>query len=372
MTRPPQGLRLVSLTKRFGESVAVDSFNLEVRAGELLVLVGPSGCGKSTLVRLIAGLDHPSEGDVWIGGRRVNDLEPGERDVAMVFQSYALYPHMSVAGNLGFGLKARGAPRLEVRRRVTEVAGALGLDDLLNRRPAQLSGGQRQRVALGRALVRAPGVFLLDEPLSNLDARLRLRTRDGIAELQRKLGTTMIFVTHDQSEALSLGERVAVMNAGRLHQVGSPTEVYDRPHDLFVAGFLGAPRINLAHLQRNDAGSLAGGPFTLEERWPWPDATLAVRPEDLYPAPSPSDADLFASIVRIEPLGSEQLVHLRTEPEASQGGDAGHGELTWVMRSPPAQRFTVGDRLPLAVHWERTHMFGPDGTRVVEWDGRAR
>ena len=232
---------LRGVEKRYGDVVAVRPLDLEVQPGELMVLVGPSGCGKSTLLRLIAGLETATSGEVWIGGRRVDEVEPGARDVAMVFQSYALYPHMTVARNLGFGLRMRGTPRAELERRVAETAAALGLAELLERKPGQLSGGQRQRVALGRAMVRDPGVFLFDEPLSNLDAELRLRTRDEIAALHRRLGTTMIFVTHDQVEALSLGQRVAVMDRGRLQQVGTPDEVYRRPGNLFVAGFVGSP-----------------------------------------------------------------------------------------------------------------------------------
>ena len=276
VSRAGQGVVLRGVEKRYGDVVAVQPMDLEVRPGELMVLVGPSGCGKSTLLRLIAGLEAPASGEVWIGGRRVDEVEPGARDVAMVFQSYALYPHMTVARNLGFGLRVRGTPRAELDRRVAETAAALGLGDLLERKPGQLSGGQRQRVALGRAMVRDPGVFLFDEPLSNLDAELRLRTRDEIAALHRRLGTTMIFVTHDQVEALSLGQRVAVMDRGRLQQVGTPDEVYRRPGNLFVAGFVGSPPINRIPLSRDDGGRLAGGPFALAGPSGPDRATLAV------------------------------------------------------------------------------------------------
>ena len=255
VTQTPRGVVLKGVEKRFGDVTAVAAVDLEVRAGELLVLVGPSGCGKSTLLRLIAGLEEPTAGEVWIGGRPVNDVAPGDRDVAMVFQSYALYPHMTVAQNLGFGLRVRGAGRAEVAERVERTADVLGLGELLLRRPGQLSGGQQQRVALGRAMVRDPGVFLFDEPLSNLDAGLRLRTRDEIAALHRRLGTTMIFVTHDQVEALSLGQRVAVMDQGRLQQVGTPRRIYRRPGNLFVAGFVGSPPINQLSLARDPGRS---------------------------------------------------------------------------------------------------------------------
>ena len=291
MMQEPQGVVLKGVEKRFGEVTAVAAVDLEVRAGELLVLVGPSGCGKSTLLRLIAGLEEPTAGEVGIGGRPVNDVAPGDRDVAMVFQSYALYPHMTVAQNLGFGLRVRGADRAEVAERVERTADVLGLNELLDRRPGQLSGGQQQRVALGRAMVRDPGVFLFDEPLSNLDAGLRLRTRDEIAALHRRLGTTTIFVTHDQVEALSLGQRVAVMDRGRIQQVGTPREIYRRPGNLFVAGFVGSPPINQLHLTTRD-DRLSGGPFVFPGRSPHPAATLGVRPEDLTitvsPPPTPA------------------------------------------------------------------------------------
>ncbi|MXX54346.1 MAG: ABC transporter ATP-binding protein, partial [Gemmatimonadetes bacterium] len=283
--------------------------------------------------------------------RCVDDVPPGDRDVAMVFQSYALYPHMTVAQNLGFGLRVRGARRAEIETRVGEVATVLGLSGLLSRRPGQLSGGQRQRVALGRAMVRDPGVFLFDEPLSNLDAGLRLRTRDEIAALHRRLGTTMIFVTHDQVEALSLGERVAVMDRGRVLQVGTPNEIYRSPGDLFVAGFVGSPAINRLTLMRDGGGHLAGGPFRLAGDWPFDDATLAVRPEDLtLNAPH---ADFEAAVIRVEVLGSEQRVHLDGPDDAA-----------WVARVPPTLRVAAGEGIGVSVAWERAHLFGPDGRRA--------
>ena len=364
VTRAPQGVELRGVEKRYGEVVAVRGLDLEVRPGELVVLVGPSGCGKSTLLRLIAGLVAPTAGEVWIGGRRVDDVEPGARDVSMVFQSYALYPHMTVAGNLGFGLRVRGTPRDEIERRVADAAAALGLSDLLARKPGQLSGGQRQRVALGRAMVRDPGVFLFDEPLSNLDAELRLRTRDEIAALHRRLGTTMIFVTHDQVEALSLGQRVAVMDGGQLQQVGTPEEVYRRPRNLFVAGFVGSPPINRIPLARDDGGRLVGGPFALHTPADLDRATLGVRPEDLAVAAGagrvPSVAggataagDFRAAVLRVEALGSEQRVHLD-----------GPGDAAWVARAAPALRVAPGDRVCVSVAWERSHLFGQDGRRA--------
>ena len=397
-TPSPRGVTLSGVEKRFGAVTAVDAVDLDIRAGELMVLVGPSGCGKSTLLRLIAGLEEPDGGDVRIGERRVNDVAPGDRDVAMVFQSYALYPHMTVAQNLGFGLRVRGTNRDEIDERVNRTAGILGLDDLLSRRPGQLSGGQQQRVALGRAMVRDPGVFLFDEPLSNLDAGLRLRTRDEIAALHRRLGTTMIFVTHDQTEALSLGQRVAVMDGGRILQVDTPDEIYRRPANLFVATFVGSPPINTLRLSSDGKGGLAGGPFRFAagrrgsapahpgfapghsssppghsgsapeppDSAPAPPdtATLAVRPEDLAiaPVPPPGDATATppragtgfgATVLRVEALGSEQRVHLD-----------GPGGAAWVVRESPSLRIAPRDRVHVSVDWSRTHLFGPDGDRV--------
>ncbi len=384
MTPSPRGVTLSGVEKRFGAVTAVAAADLDIRPGELMVLVGPSGCGKSTLLRLIAGLEEPDGGEVRIGERRVNDVAPGDRDVAMVFQSYALYPHMTVAQNLGFGLRVRGTNRAEIEERVNRTAGVLGLDDLLSRRPGQLSGGQQQRVALGRAMVRDPGVFLFDEPLSNLDAGLRLRTRDEIAALHRRLGTTMIFVTHDQTEALSLGQRVAVMDRGRILQVDTPDEIYRRPANLFVATFVGSPPINTLRLSSDAKGGLAGGPFRFAAMRigsaPEPPgsapahpgsapespdtATLAVRPEDLAiaPVPPPGDATATplragagfgATVLRVEALGSEQRVHLD-----------GPGGAAWVVRESPSLSVAPRDRVHVSVDWSRTHLFGPDGNRV--------
>ena len=355
MTREARAVALKGVRKRFGDVTAVANVDLEIRPGELMVLVGPSGCGKSTLLRLIAGLEERDAGEVWIGDRCVDEVAPGGRDVAMVFQSYALYPHMTVAENLGFGLRVRGAGTAATEARVSEVAGVLGLRGLLARRPGQLSGGQQQRVALGRAMVRDPGVFLFDEPLSNLDAALRLQTRDEIAALHRRLGTTMIFVTHDQVEALSLGQRVAVMDRGRVQQVGTPHEVYRRPANLFVAGFVGSPPMNRLPLVRDRDGRLAGGPFVFPGPFPHREATLGVRPEDLTlapPGPGPNP-EFTATALRVESLGSEQRIHLE-----------GPGEAAWVARAPSALDVTAGDRVAVSVAWQRTHLFGADGGRI--------
>ncbi|HEY5564340.1 MAG TPA: sn-glycerol-3-phosphate ABC transporter ATP-binding protein UgpC, partial [Rhodothermia bacterium] len=232
------------VTKRFGSVTAVDDLTLEIHDREFLVLVGPSGCGKSTVIRLLAGLEDLTEGNVYIDDLRVNDLPAKDRDIAMVFQSYALYPHMSVFDNMAFGLRMRGTPKDEIRRRVTEAADILDIEDLLKRKPAQLSGGQRQRVALGRAIVREPRVFLFDEPLSNLDAKLRVQTRTELSKLHERLGTTFIYVTHDQVEAMTMATRLAVLKDGILQQVGTPEDVYFRPDNVFVAGFIGSPSMN--------------------------------------------------------------------------------------------------------------------------------
>src|SRR5438093_10284258 len=246
------------VTKKFGDVAAVNDLNLDIADGEFLVLVGPSGCGKSTALRMIAGLEEITSGMLKIGDRVVNDLAPKDRDVAMVFQSYALYPHMSVRDNLAFGLKLRKVPRAEIERRVNETGKLLELSPLLDRKPKQLSGGQRQRVALGRAIVREPKVFLMDEPLSNLDAKLRVQTRAEILRLHRRLGATMIYVTHDQVEAMTMGDRIAVMRDGLLQQAGTPQDLYSSPANLFVAGFIGSPAMNLAAAKTSDAGVIFG------------------------------------------------------------------------------------------------------------------
>ncbi len=354
----PPGVELRSIEKRFGDVVAVAALDLTVAAGELLVLLGPSGCGKSTLLRIIAGLTDPTAGEVLIDGKPVNDVACGDRDVAMVFQGYALYPHMTVAKNLGFGLKVRGMAKEAVARRVGEVAEQLHLSELLERRPGQLSGGQQQRVALGRAMVRNPGVFLFDEPLSNLDARLRLRTRNEIAALHRRLRTTTIFVTHDQTEAMSLGQTVAVMKDGRLQQVGRPREVYETPANLFVAQFLGSPPINLVRLSAESPTAYARGPIQVPRQWP--DAreiTVGARAEDLRVVADEDDgcADFRAVVVRVESLGSENRVHV--ENPAGSGAD-------WVVRTRPTVEVEVGQEVGIAVAWPRTHAFDERGLRL--------
>ncbi|MDH3223135.1 MAG: ABC transporter ATP-binding protein [Gemmatimonadota bacterium] len=351
-----RGIALRGIEKRFGETPVIRGLDLDVSPGELLVLLGPSGCGKSTLLRLIAGLEHPTAGTVEIGGMVVNELAPAARDVAMVFQSYALYPHMTVAQNLGFGLKSRGLDRGDINRRVAATAQTLELADLLDRRPGQLSGGQQQRVALGRALVREPGVFLLDEPLSNLDAGLRIKTRDEIASLHRRLGTTMVFVTHDQMEAMSLGQRIAILDQGRLQQIGTPEAIYQAPANLFVAGFIGTPAINRAALAPGDGGSLRWGHIQIASPWADGPGTLAVRPEGLSRAAA-GPGDFAAEVTRVEALGSETIVHLALPQELSSEGQ------DWTLRAGPSESFQPGESIEVCVDWSRCHLFDPSGVR---------
>src|SRR3954447_15172125 len=286
-------VRFDHVTKRFGAHVAADAIDLEVHAGECLVLLGPSGCGKTTLLRLVAGLERLDAGAIWIGDRRVDALAPAQRDVAMVFQNYALYPHLTVFDNLAFPLRTRRVARDEIARRVREAAARVGLVDLLARRPAQLSGGQQQRTALARAIVRNPTVYLMDEPLSNLDAQLRLQTRVELKRLHRELGTTMIYVTHDQGEAMTLGTRIAIMKAGAIEQIGTPLDLYQRPVNTFVATFLGSPPMNVI------GDALNGVPVQ-----------LGIRPEDVEIATTAADGWHAARVVVVEPMGSETLVTL--------------------------------------------------------------
>jgi ABC-type sugar transport system ATPase subunit len=322
---------LEGVSRVFGNGhAAIRSLDLEIPDGELLVLVGPSGCGKSTLLRMIAGLEPLTSGRIRIGSVDVSDVPPQARDVAMVFQSYALYPHMTVRGNLAYGLSVRRVDRRTAYARVDRVARALGLETLLDRKPSQLSGGQRQRVALGRAIVREPKVFLLDEPLSNLDPALRLQARSEISRLHRELGTTMVYVTHDQEEALTLGARVAVMRAGVVEQAGPPLEVYARPVNTFVARFIGAPAMNLIETPvptlSVPAGTVAG-----------------VRPHDVV---ADADGPLEATVEQVEPRGADAIVHLRLAP-------AGIPIVAVITGAPPAR----GARVRLRMDRSRLHLF---------------
>jgi multiple sugar transport system ATP-binding protein len=361
---------LRGVTKVFpGGATAVDHVDLEIADGELLVLVGPSGSGKTTVLRLTAGLEELTEGEIRIGGRVVNDVHPMDRDIAMVFQNYALYPHMTVAENIGFGLKLHGVKKRELAERVAQAAEALELSDLLKRKPAQLSGGQRQRVAMGRAIVRDPAAFLMDEPLSNLDAKLRVQMRTQIQRLQHELGTTTMYVTHDQVEAMTMGDRVAVMRDGVLVQVDTPQALYDRPADLFVAGFIGSPAMNFvrASLEASNGSLLASfGSNTLElpaRALPRAvtekrvrDVILGLRPEHLDLALSDSDgAVLRAPVTLAEPVGAQVIVHLDLEtlPAGGEGTD--------FCACLDARRVcSRGETLTLSVDPSPVHFFDPE------------
>ncbi|MBP0494801.1 sn-glycerol-3-phosphate ABC transporter ATP-binding protein UgpC [Roseomonas indoligenes] len=310
-------LSLRDVRKSFNATQVLHGIELEVADGELVVIVGASGCGKSTLLRIVAGLETPTSGQVVISNRDVTGLEPADRDIAMVFQNYALYPHMSVFGNMAYGLKIRGLPRAEIEKRVQAAAEILGIGALLERKPKQLSGGQRQRVAMGRAIVREPALFLFDEPLSNLDAKLRVQMRAEIRRLQRRLGVTSLFVTHDQVEAMTLGDRLVVMNAGRPAQVAPPMEIFSRPADTYVAGFIGSPSMNFipatleeggraARLAEGSAIQFADGPRPGPAGMP---LILGLRPEHIEPGDGPDSLPLAVEL--IEPLGSETVVHGR-------------------------------------------------------------
>jgi multiple sugar transport system ATP-binding protein len=346
MTRSEEGeVRFEKVRKAFGTAVAVRELDLAIRGGEFVSLLGPSGCGKTTTLRMLAGLEFPTSGTISIGGRVVNEVAPGARDVAMVFQSYALYPHMTVAENIAYPLRKRGVARTEREARVRQVAETLQLSALLPRKPRQLSGGQQQRVALGRALVRDPRVFLLDEPLSNLDAKLRAHMRAELIELHRRVGRTFVYVTHDQLEAMTMSDRIAVMHEGVLQQFGTPGEVYNQPANLFVAAFIGAPAMNLLR------GRAAEGGFThpalrLGFAGPAPgagrDLVLGLRPEDVTLGTGP-----FAARVRlVEPTGHEQIAQLDIE-----GGD------TLTIRADAEAPLTAGETLRWGVRAPRLHLF---------------
>ncbi|QDT68012.1 sn-glycerol-3-phosphate import ATP-binding protein UgpC [Planctomycetes bacterium MalM25] len=319
---------LSGIHKRYPDGFhAVRGVDLSVADGELVVLVGPSGCGKSTTLRMIAGLEEVTDGDLMIGERRVNDVAPGDRDIAMVFQNYALYPHMTVRKNLSFGLRMRRTPKAEIAERIAAAAGMLGLDTLLDRRPAELSGGQRQRVALGRAIVRDPAVFLFDEPLSNLDAKLRGETRTEIAELHQRLRATMIYVTHDQVEAMTLGQRLVLMNEGVVQQVGAPLEVYRQPANRFVATFIGSPAMNLIDGEIAEGRFAADGvTWPVDQQLPVGTATLGVRPDDLRIAGEGEPVLATGTLTTVEQLGHETLAHYRLDGAADAPA--------WIARLP--------------------------------------
>jgi multiple sugar transport system ATP-binding protein len=374
---PMAQIRLEGVSKRFGAVTAVDDVSLEIGDGEFLVLVGPSGCGKSTLLRMIAGLEETTDGTIWIGDREVTDLAPRSRDVAMVFQTYALYPHMTVRQNLGYGLRARKTAKPEIAQRVGEVAQLLGLDELLERRPAQLSGGQRQRVAMGRAIVRQPQAFLLDEPLSNLDAKLRVGMRASLAQLHRRLGVTTVYVTHDQTEAMTLGQRVAVMRDGRVLQVDRPQQLYATPRNLFIAAFIGSPAMNLVEATVDEAG-LGFGQY----RVPFRSApatgrlVLGIRPESFEDAAfAPGLPTIQVRVEVLEELGSDAHVffHVDAPPMTAEVLEASADEgllpadrALFTARVDARTRARVGETLELAVDPARFHFFDPQtGERLA-------
>lgn len=357
-------VELEGIVKRYGHTVALSGIDLHARDRELTVIVGPSGCGKSTVLKLIAGLEDPDGGEIRIGGIRVNHLAPAKRNVAMVFQAYALYPHMSVFDNMAFPLKMARQGRDAIAARVREVAGILHLEGLLDRKPAALSGGQQQRVAMGRAMVRDPAVYLFDEPLSNLDAQLRGEMREELVRLQRRLGATMLFVTHDQVEAMTLADRIVVLNAGAIEQIGPPRELYDLPRNRFVAGFIGAPSMNFIeaevaetspttlHVRPRGGQTLALANGTARVQ-PGQAVVLGIRPEDLRIDLHTSGIHLGARVVRVEHLGAQTLVHLESEAGPLQLLGAGHVTLA------------EGEVVRLALPPERCHLFDSDGRALL-------
>ena len=371
-------IELAGVTKRFGAVTAVDDISLEIADGEFLVLVGPSGCGKSTLLRMIAGLEEVTEGAILIGGEDVTDLAPRSRDIAMVFQSYALYPHMSVRQNLGYGLRARRTPKDEIKTRVDEVADLLGLKDLLERRPAQLSGGQRQRVAMGRAIVRKPQAFLLDEPLSNLDAKLRVGMRASLAQLHRRLGVTTVYVTHDQTEAMTLGQRVAVMRDGRILQCDTPQVLYAKPRSVFIAAFIGSPAMNLVEASY-DGEQLQFGQYRVPVALPdgQERLILGIRPESFEDAQfAPGLPTIDARVEVVEDLGSDAhlFFHVDAPPmtaevleSASEEGLLPANQALFTARVDARTQAEVGHTTRLAVDPARFHYFDPaSGARLEQ------
>ena len=358
--------------KRYGGTQVLHGIDMQIADGEFIVIVGPSGCGKSTLLRMVAGLEAISEGEISIGGRVVNELEPKDRNIAMVFQNYALYPHMSVYDNMAYGLKIAKLGKPEIEARVQRAAEMLELSHLLQRRPRQLSGGQRQRVAMGRAIVRDPGTFLFDEPLSNLDAKLRVQMRLEITQLQRNLGTTSLYVTHDQVEAMTLADRLIVMNAGVAEQIDTPMAIYERPASRFVAGFIGSPAMNFLAGRVGDGGSgltlaqgtgLRSGDLKLGHIAGRP-VTVGVRPEHLQVVAA-EEAELHLQVGVVETLGADILAHGHLASGQGQQGDTTQEILT--VRLPGAARVAEGDRLPLRAAREALHLFDSEsGWRLAD------
>jgi multiple sugar transport system ATP-binding protein len=364
---------LGNLRKDFDGTPIVRGIDLRIADGEFLVLVGPSGCGKTTTLRMIAGLESVSSGEIIVDGRVVNGVTPRERDVAMVFQNYALFPHMTVRENMSFGLRLRGASRGEIERRVSEAADILNIHELLDRRPKQLSGGQRQRVAMGRAIVRDPKVFLFDEPLSNLDAKLRVVMRSEIKKLHQRLGATMVYVTHDQVEAMTLADRIVVMNDGRIEQVGTPQSLYERPQTRFVAGFIGSPSMNFinARLERGGGGSsirlgvdlklpLDDGVAEGVEPWIDQDLVVGIRPEHITerrPHVVPSQVDFEATVEFVEPMGNDTMVHFRID------------RADVCARANPRAVRPVGEPMVFSMDMSLVHFIDPRTDKVLRIAG---
>lgn len=360
---------LDQVSKQFGQVMAVNNVTLDIPDKQFTVLVGPSGCGKTTCLRLVAGLEEASAGNIYIGDRIVNDVAPKDRDIAMVFQNYALYPHMSVFDNMAFGLRLRKYPRPQIERRVKEAAEMLGIQDLLGRKPKQLSGGQRQRVALGRAIVREPQVFLMDEPLSNLDAKLRVQTRAEIKKLHARLQTTTIYVTHDQVEAMTMGDRIVVMKDGVVQQIDSPLNLYEQPANLFVAGFIGSPAMNFleAKLARQDGKVVVDGAVFRAEvppehasrlaEWVGRSIIFGIRPEDIYDrafAPATAAGAVMRAMVDVhEPLGSDIILYLTA------------GEHSIVARVDARSQARMGQSAEVLLDMKKMHVFNPDTHAAV-------
>jgi multiple sugar transport system ATP-binding protein len=401
---------LEKVTKRYADgTVAVDSLDLGIKDGEFMVLVGPSGCGKTTALRMVAGLETISDGQIKIGDKVVNDVPPKDRDIAMVFQNYALYPHMTVYDNMAFGLKLAKEDKSTIDQRVKEAARVLGLDEYLDRKPKALSGGQRQRVAMGRAIVRKPQAFLMDEPLSNLDAKLRVQMRSEIARIQNDLAVTTVYVTHDQVEAMTMGDRVCVIKKGELQQVGSPTELFEQPVNLFVAGFIGSPAMNFAssRLEERDGKHIVSlGEQTLGlsdqvmnqrpalRNYVGKDVIIGIRPQEFEDAAvagdAPQDCSVRVKLDLVEAIGTETLVHFNmraplaiTEDMRELAQDAGHDDISQLEEKAKGERneFTAqlnphskvreGEEAELVIDTERIHFFDPDNSQGI-YNGEAR
>jgi multiple sugar transport system ATP-binding protein len=359
----PYAIELVGVIKRYAGTTALADINLAIEPGEFLVLLGPSGCGKSTILKIVAGLEDATEGDIYINGRFANYIRPKQRDVSMVFQNYALYPHMTVGTNLGFPLKMRGLPKADVALRVAETAALLELGDQLDKYPEQLSGGQRQRVALGRAIIREPVAFLMDEPLSNLDALLRVQMRSELLKLHRRVGKTTVYVTHDQVEAMTMANRIVILRLGVIQQIGTTHEVYARPANTFVATFVGSPQMNLFKGAIGSAGGRPAflGPITvpLDGRWPALGAgqsiTLGIRPEDISLTAQAEPESLVGTVDLIEAIGAENYVSLALADGA-----------TAMVRVSGKTILAEGQQVHLRFATESLHLFDADGSRIVE------